>query len=204
MCGYRVEADEQRSISLSIPKLTVTDVRSLIIGCCEQGALPEIQHLEKLQPLAFINTAGGTLFDSKNDDCSDGLRFLESVLSTASSVKHIVVCMHTGCSFVCTEAHSGCSNAHKRLQLVKSARVSDTPGESSDHHHLDEMLFPYERLLLEQLLALATMLKRNPKFTSREVMLHGLLFEPEIEWLSFFDLDTGQLLPLNAHTELYL
>lgn len=200
MCGYQVETVvEQRSISFSIPDRTVKDVRTIVIGCGEENSLPDVQHLERLQPLAFIKTAGGRLFGRKFDDAGDGLRFLESILSTAPDVEHIVVCLHTGCSSMCPEPDTGCGSA-PMLQLVKSESVAEPTRHGSEHH--EGVLFPYERMLLEQLLAVATILKRNSKFTSKQIRLHGLLFEPEIEWISFFDFDTGQLLPLNAHMEL--
>ncbi|MBX9694570.1 MAG: hypothetical protein K2Z81_19440, partial [Cyanobacteria bacterium] len=176
------------SISLSISEQLVTELTTIVVACCETESFPELANMEELQPVGFLRTAGGMLY-KKNK--VDGLLLLESLLSVASNVKHIMVCLHTGCSFVNEE-----EKEPRRLKLLRSANPT---------HELsaDELaLRPYEDELLRQMRAISGLLESVPRLKFSQPVLHGWLYESELEWTSFFDFETGLLLPLSAHTDL--
>ncbi len=197
MCGYQVKdaSDCSQSISLTIPERTVTDLRTLIIGCCESNSLPELDHWQELLPLASITMAGAKAFDPKLED-HDGLSFLSQLLETANKVEHLIVCFHSGCSYIEKPLES--SQKKRRLRILKG--VSSTSPDVTLSN--DIALHPYEKQILEQLRGLATMIELEPKLRERKLVLQGWLYEPELDWTSFFDLDTGLLLPLSANTGL--
>ncbi len=197
MCGCQIKENAccLESIWLTIPEQPIHDVRTIVIACCETGSLPELSNLEELQPLSFLRTAGGLVY-SRGD--RGGLELLDSLLAIASGVEHIIVCLHTGCSFVRQEREAE-NRGGRRLRLIKTPNEHNS---SNDTHSDGHTLRPYEQQLLRQIREIEAHLENEPTFKQNRPTLQGWLYEPELDWTSFYDFETGLLLPLSAHTEL--
>lgn len=160
-----------------LPIVGLEDAQTILITCSEENGLPSPSELKRLEPFVFITTHGAQISAPKDD--LDPIESLMTVLNGAPRVEHIVLCMHSGCS-------------HLRLPdcydfLIKRGRNA---------------IFPLHDVLKEQVAFIKTGVQARLKDDEKCPAVHGWLYEPEIEWVSFLDDETGLLLPLSANPEL--
>ncbi|MDZ4837965.1 MAG: hypothetical protein SGJ27_29625 [Candidatus Melainabacteria bacterium] len=203
MCGHKItESNVSCSYSLSVPNYQVYDLQTIIITCSEiERKLPEAD-LQRLHPYAYLTLPGGRFADPVDQDCSaDALCFLEALMMSAKSVEDIVVCFHTGCKYFDTRPDKEQSviplfneNLDRDLDIIHAPQHETFSGSFAD----ENLLIPVQRKLASELSVLESVCKRNKQLASKRLKFHGWLFEPEIDWVSFLDHETGQFLPLNA------
>ena len=202
--------DFQRSYSLSVPTQRLSEVRTVVIACSEIGALPRSRELEMLEPVAYLTMPGGTLqLSNEREPDEDVVRFLESLLMSASQAEFVVTCLHTKCShfadghtlshlsLVGAEPDDG-RNAHKSTK-----QPSDEDAELSFLRHETAEAMPQHEMVKSQLSGLKRILKASRHLSTRKLTVSGWLYETEIDWISFYDSETDLFLPLSAKVELY-
>jgi hypothetical protein len=164
-------------MKLSAQNERLEDAQTILITCCEKNGLPPSSELLRLEPIAFLTIPGAQL--TTEEDSSDALESLSKVLDEAPQVEHIVLCLHSGC-------------AHLRLPecydfLIKRGRNA---------------IFPMHEVLKEQVAFIKSALKGRSNRRGKSPAVHGWLYEPEIDWISFLDDETGLLLPMSANPEM--
>jgi len=200
--------DFQRTYSLSVPTHRLSEVRTVVIACSEIGALPRLRELDMLEPVAYLTMPGGTLqLAHEQEPDEDVVRFLESLLMSASQAEFIVTCLHTKCShfvdgkasphlsLVGAESEDG-HNAHKSTKQPSDEESDLDLSESAEH-------MPQHEVVKNQLLGLRRLLKASKHLSARKLTVSGWLYETEIDWISFYDNETDLFLPLSAKVELY-
>lgn len=203
--------DFQRSYSLSVPTHRLSEVRTVVIACSEIGALPRSRELEMLEPVAYLTMPGGTLqLPNEREPDEDVVRFLESLLMSASQAEFVVTCLHTRCthfgdgmplshlSLVGAESEDDGHNAHKSTK-----QPSDEDAQFSLYHHEPAATMPQHEVVKSQLAGLKRILKASRHLSTRKLTVSGWLYETEIDWISFYDNETDLFLPLSAKVELY-
>lgn len=192
------------SYSFTLPKPPVADIQSVIIACCENGVLPKQPELDKLWPPAYLTVPGGVIAGGTLQVPPQPLHFLESLLASAKQIEHVIVCLHTGCGYLtagtdlCRDSLSKPNGDSPKVLRADSADVLCLRPD-----HIDEpRLEPLQDLLKEQLDFLEEMIHASVFLAKRKVSLHGWLYEPELDWLSFLDTEQGLFLPLSANEKL--
>lgn len=168
MHNLRKEVQESCAYSLKVPECSLLEIRTAIVACCEQNAIPNSQELNGLQPIAFILIPGARIHTQTPEqrssadimhpppECDYSLNFFDAVISNMPNVEDIIICTHSECSY------------------------------------------PVEMDFEKQLRLTSLCLKRSEQVWRQSVQVHVWHFEPEVNWVSFFDTDTRQMLPLNA------
>lgn len=165
---FRAPAQENSVYMFKVPECSLFEVGSVMIACCEKGAIPPVKELKHFQPLAMVLIPGAQLLAPPAEMRSTAdimhppphchsFKFLESVTVSMPNVQQMIICTHSGCKFT-------------REEESMSERLSE----------------------------LATALAVSDLLKTRRIKLHAWHFEPEINWVSFYDTDTGLMLPLNA------
>lgn len=164
----REQMPQHFAYSLKVPEHSLLEVRTVIVACCEQGAIPTLKELERLQPLAYVLIPGAQLHKQTAEQRASAdimhpppkseysLNFFETVLSNMPNVEDVIICTHNGC------------------------------------------IYTNEPDLEQQLQKTAGSLQESDRSHQRLIKLHAWHFEPEVNWVSFFDSDTRQMLPLSA------
>lgn len=185
-----------RVYSLSVPNARISEVKTIVIACSEIGALPQSRELEMLQPIAYLTLPGGNLnLDMDDVDDADVIRFLESLLMSAHQAEHVVTCLHTRCSFFDYGFADG--------EPLPTRPAFD---ESDGHIRANfprQGLFSQQDAVKQQLSRFRRIFASNKELSNRKIAISGWLYETEIDWLSFYDSETDQFLPLSAKAELY-
>jgi len=177
------ERNSPRTYSLSVPT-RLSEVKTIVIACSETDALPKTRELQLMEPLAYLTIPGGIAF-FENEDNSDIVQFLESLLLSAQQVEFIAICMHTKCTH---------SDAYK---------ISTGDSESNTTSIEYESILAKQIAVKQQLFRFKQLTRENKLLARRNVAVSGWLYETEINWLSFYDYETDQFLPLSVKPELY-
>lgn len=193
MCGYQLKdvLELPATCSLTIPIGKLDDVQTIFISCTEVESLPKVQELDRLEPVAFLKVPGGLVGDntSEHGKLDEQSSLLRSVLSNCNA-EHIVLCLHTGCTYLSYTPE--CNDITGRLGLTHRPSLSPC---------VEFSLKPLQDCLLQQGRFVESLVEEARR-AGRRLSIHCWLFEPEINWISFYDFETGLLLPLNAHSEL--
>ncbi len=149
----------------------------LVIGCPELQELP-FWYLEKFFGTYTVLESNGGIFDPADS------KELEAKLFENPGIEHIVLCPHNVCDLLAESVGRFLKISRKpepRLFVLNS-------------------LMLIERTLAFSMAELGLFLEKSGR---KEIEVHGWFYEPEIDWISAFETETGHLVPLNSYTRLY-
>lgn len=180
------------TLSLEHPGCKISEIQTVLISCSESHSRPASQSIEKLMPLAHLTVPAGLLARIATTQEGNAADCLQELLSTASGVSNLVVCLHTGCLLMRQVLGGEIFRADESVFHLETDSRSVTEGE----------ILLLQETIRRELRAIQKQLRRAGFFSKRRIKLQGWVFEPELNWISFYDLDTGLLLPLSAHSEM--
>lgn len=169
----REQLPEPRAFSLKIPEYSLIEVETIIVACCEDDSIPSAKELEKLQPLAYILVPGALIHAPPAE------------LRTSAGIMHPPPEAKASYNFF-KSVLTSMPNAKDIIICTHSGCKFETSNDP-----------------LQQLDDVSKILIESPILKQREIRLHVWHYEPEINWVSFFDVDTNLMLPLNANINLF-
>lgn len=182
-----MKTDFSYSLSVEPAGFKISEIHTILISCSEPNSSPTSKTVEKLMPLAHLAVPAGLLARVSHNQRSNAADFLPDLLSSGSGVANIVVCLHTGCSLM------------KQVLDREIFRIDDSVlalGADSRSVNEGEIMLLQKTIKIE-LRDIQKQLRRDVALMKRKVKFQGWVFEPEIDWVSFYDIETGLLLPLS-------
>ena len=166
---FRTPAQENSVYMFKVPDCSLFEVSSVIIACSEKNSIPPAKELEHFNPLAMVLIPGSQLLAPPAE-----MRSTADIMHPPPSchsfefLESVTVSMPNVQHMIIC-THSGCKHTKEN-------------GPTID----------------ERLAELSKALTASDPLKKRRFKLHAWHFEPEINWVSFYDTDTGLMLPLNA------
>lgn len=143
----------------------------IVVTCIELDQLPSWIIRKHLGAFTIIRTPGAVLNPS---DSNAG--FLEQAIVNNPDARHVVLCLH-----------SLCTQFNEKASLFEQDTSTKTD---------------LKKALIQQMWLSKSMPKLKrwfQKLGRDEMEIHGWIYEPETDWVSALDTETGLFLPLNAH-----
>lgn len=147
----------------------------IVVTCNELEQVPAWIIRKYLGTFMIVRTPGAVL-----DAADSNAASLEHIIVNNPDIRHVVLCLHS----LCTQFH------------VESPLFKQDVSTKTD----------LKKAMLQQVWLSKTIPNLKSWFNKLgrdEIELHGWIYEPETDWVSALDTETGLFLPLNAHTRFY-